>query len=564
MIGVIAKPDQNAIVEEFFELFKTPWEVYQPGRVYDVVVATADQIPQPAPKVFISYGATPKNVDGPSLVPDQCHPGGMVAQQDGSVPIYAGLLSFKAIAPATVCLTADIGAVGIRPGAGDASVVRVGYDLFEEVRFLLSTGQPVANADVPTLDLHIDMLRNWILAAGIPLLEVLPSPAGYGFGVCLTHDIDFVGIRRHKLDHTMWGFLYRSTIGAVYNAGRGRIPVRRLLKMWRAVASLPLVYLGWVKDFWEPFAWYLKAEANLPSTYYLIPFKGRPGDQVSSSNAARRATAYDVSDVQDWAARLLDAGCEVGVHGIDAWRSIDKGRDELARISAVTGQEHLGIRMHWLLRNAGTAAILDHSGYLYDSTIGYNDTIGYHAGTGQVFRPLGARTLLELPMHIQDGALFYPQKLDLSESEAENRCERLIENARRFGGVLTVLWHDRSHGPERYWGDFYVRLVDALRSSNAWFGTGSQVVRWFGRRRDVRFERVEDRSGTRVVVRDPGEEIFPQLCVRVHRPPSGGASADAARTAIDRPWNGVSALELDAGLWPVSGLSEPLAAMASR
>src|SRR5439155_671266 len=113
---------------------------------------------------------------------------------------------------------------------------------------------------------------------------------------------------------------------------------------------------------------------------------------------------------------------------------------------------------------------------------GYNETIGYRNGTTQVFNPPGATTLLELPLHIQDGALFYPNRLDLSESEAEKRCRALIDNARQFGGVLTVLWHDRSHGPERFWGDFYIRLVQALKSSKGWFATAGRVVSWFRKR----------------------------------------------------------------------------------
>jgi len=44
-------------------------------------------------------------------------------------------------------------------------------------------------------------------------------------------------------------------------------------------------------------------------------------------------------------------GCELGVHGIDAWHSVEKGRDELARIAAVTGESRIGIRIHWLLRD---------------------------------------------------------------------------------------------------------------------------------------------------------------------------------------------------------------------
>ena len=88
---------------------------------------------------------------------------------------------------------------------------------------------------------------------------------------------------------------------------------------------LPFVLLGWAKDFWEPFEWYLKVEADLPATYFLIPFKGRPGERTFASQA-RRATKYDVSDLNGWPAKLTGAGCELGVHGIDAWHSVDQAR----------------------------------------------------------------------------------------------------------------------------------------------------------------------------------------------------------------------------------------------
>src|SRR5438034_4827601 len=85
-------------------------------------------------------------------------------------------------------------------------MLRLGYSLFREVEYLLSVGQPPENAHTPTLDMHIMMLRDWILDAGITLLEIPPSPSGHRFAVCLTHDVDFLRIRDHKFDHTMWGF----------------------------------------------------------------------------------------------------------------------------------------------------------------------------------------------------------------------------------------------------------------------------------------------------------------------------------------------------------------------
>lgn len=515
MIGVIAKPGQEAVVEEFFELFKTPWEFYRPGLAYDVVVATGDAVPSPMPPLFVTYGAAP-----------------------GAVP--------------------DLGAVAVKSRSGHVTTVRVGFDLFEEVRNLLSAGQSVDQAHVPTLDLLIATLRGWILGEGLPLVEIPPSPAGHDFAVCLTHDIDFVGIGRHAFDHTMWGFLYRSTVGGIYNVLRRRLSIARLWRMWRAAASLPFVYAGWLPDFWEPFEWYLATEKGLPATYFLIPFKHQPGETVGGRRYPRRAVAYDISDVRDSAARLVAAGCEVGVHGVDAWHSVEKGRAEMARIGEAIGAGPLGVRMHWLLRDHGTDAVLDRAGYTYDSTAGYNETVGYRAGTTQVFRPIGVRALLELPMHIQDGALFYPQRLDLTEPEAERRCQGVIDHAREHGGVLTVLWHDRSHGPERFWGEFYRRLVDGLRSTNAWFGTGSQVVAWFRARRAVRFARPEAADSGRVILRHQGEEIRPALRVRVHR-----RSVDRRHEVIDVPWNGVAPLELDPCPSVPSGRGAPLQAAAS-
>jgi peptidoglycan/xylan/chitin deacetylase (PgdA/CDA1 family) len=437
-------------------------------------------------------------------------------------------------------------------------VIRLGYDLFDEVGFLLFSGQPLEFAPIPTLDIHIRMLREWILQAGIPLLEIPPTPAHHSFIVCLTHDIDFVGIRHHRFDHSMWGFLYRSTIGAVRNLLRGRLSISQLFQSWRAVASLPFVYAGWARDFWEPFEWYLQVEKGLPATYFLIPFKRRPGEKVLGPHASRRATAYDVSDLPVWTEILLKQGCEIGVHGIDAWHSADKGHDELGRVAAVTHESSIGIRVHWLLRDANTPSALERAGYTYDSTFGYNETVGYRAGTSQVYRPLGAQALLELPLHIQDGALFYPKMLDLSEPEAQKRCEALIDTASNFGGVLTLLWHDRSHGPERFWGDFYVNLLQTLRSLDCWSGTAAQVVGWFGKRRQVRFEQVETSGGARTCLRYQGQDIQPPLTVRIYAPVRRRGDRESVREVeySDIPWNGNSVDAL--GLQMASGSSAAL------
>lgn len=206
--------------------------------------------------------------------------------------------------------------------------------------------------------------------------------------------------------------------------------------------------------------------------------------------------------------------------------------------------------MHWLLWDANSPSVLEQAGYAYDATCGYNETIGYRAGTGQVFALPASNGLLELPLHIQDGALFFPEYLDLSDTEATDRCTVLFEHATRYGGVLTLLWHDRSHAPERHWGGFYRAVVQKLKAMKCRFGTAAQVVGWFQNRRKVRFERVGHGSGEGIRVAFDGEKIEPPLRIRVYTPVPGSSQLRSAAKPefIDIPWDGASVEKLESEL----------------
>ena len=123
----------------------------------------------------------------------------------------------------------------------------------------------------------------------------------------------------------------------------------------------------------------------------------------------------------------------------------------------------------------------------------------------------------------------------------------MIDGAEKFGGVLTLLWHDRSHGPERFWGDFYARLVEKLRSMDVWFGSAGQVVDWFRKRREVAFGRGKSADGEeRVNIRSADENISPPLTLRVHYPAGvGPGAAGERRGSVDISWSGQAEIELE-------------------
>ena len=514
MIGVVANPRHEVAVKEFFELFKTPWEFHQSDRQYTVLLCDRLDLRTTAQLVLVFSSLEDSTVN----VATSCRGsiGGFVTYKSLRIPIYGNKITFPEQDDDVLVDEESEESMVCRYRSSDTVVVRVGYDLFHEIHTLLTAGQPAANASVPTLELHVELLRNLITAAGVRLIEIPPVPEGYKFIACLTHDVDHPAIRNHRFDRTMFGFLYRATVLSLLNAFRGRLSVRQMFTNWVAVLRLPFVHLGLAKDFWQPFDRYQQMEGGPCSTFFVIPFEGDPGRCDAGQAPRLRASAYGASDVAAQINTLRSAGCEIGLHGIDAWRDATKGHTELAEIRRIAGTREVGVRMHWLYFDEHSPATLEKAGADYDSTVGYNEAVGYRAGTTQVYKPIGTARLLELPLHIMDTALFFPGRLHLSAGDANALVDEIINNAVRLGGVVTVNWHDRSTQPERLWGDFYVQLIDKLKNRGAWFATAKQTVTWFRKRRSASFD-VERQSET-LVVRDNSAQHteVPALLVRVH------------------------------------------------
>ena len=166
-------------------------------------------------------------------------------------------------------------------------------------------------------------------------------------------------------------------------------------------------------------------------------------------------------------------GSELAVHGIDAWRDADAGRAEMRQLTALTGQETAGVRMHWLYFDADSPRRLEAAGFDYDSTWGYNDAVGYRAGTSQVFRLPASENLMELPLSIMDSALFYrPGWVWL----ARRRCDSvfsIVANARRFGGHARHQLARPQPGPRAALGPLlrHAARETSHQDDRVWFAT---------------------------------------------------------------------------------------------
>lgn len=549
MIGVLSKDREARAVEEFFQLFKTPWEFWTPNKKYDVVLASGDEIPRnlSAGALIIYQSQAIRFDDQIAVLAESRKKSAWVEWQGAQFPLYGDVLAFESAGRPVARLKQASSVVASFVSDGERPTARIGFDLFSEVAFLLSEGQPAENAPYPTLDIHISLLRSVLVTLGVPFVEVPPVPPGFDFMACLTHDVDFVGIRDHKCDHTMWGFLYRSTVGSLRKALSGRLSWLKCAQNWLAALSLPLVHLGLRKDFWLEFDRYTKMEKKFGSTFFFLPFKDVPGTLGETPAPSRRAAKYDVVGIKQEVAQLMRDGCEVGLHGIDAWQSVPRAQSEQGRIREVTGQSDVGIRMHWLYWKESSPAILEEAGFTYDSTFGYNDAVGFRAGTTQPFCPLNAEHLLELPLNIQDSALFYRDRMMLSEAEAMDACKEVINTISSAGGALTVNWHTRSLSPERLWGEFYAELLEEIQKRRVWFGTARDIVAWFRKRRALRFDSVQfEESGLRVAMSSPDGPPDQPFTLRIHHPRFASGESEGTSNMLahkDTEWRGEEAFE---------------------
>src|SRR4051812_31132141 len=114
MIGVIPKPNQVAVVEEFFQLFKTPWEFYKKGHTYDVVLCPPGEIPEVEAGLLVIHGCATASHDTRAGIRAGCKVRDVTAQSGGDrFPIYGETLLFEQTNLVSSCIACDSGAAAV-------------------------------------------------------------------------------------------------------------------------------------------------------------------------------------------------------------------------------------------------------------------------------------------------------------------------------------------------------------------------------------------------------------------------------------------------------------------
>ncbi|MBD3233130.1 MAG: hypothetical protein GF315_05345 [candidate division Zixibacteria bacterium] len=195
---------------------------------------------------------------------------------------------------------------------------------------------------------------------------------------------------------------------------------------------------------------------------------------VCPRNRSRFDPKYEIGNqnLRNEMVRLKENQFEIGLHG--SYNSLLGDADievEKRYLEKNSGIEVQGHRAHYLRFDvASSYHKLIKAGFLYDSSIGYSETIGYRAGTGIPFRAFDIQKnrtlrLIEIPFAVMDGPLF----AEFSTIEAvREKLDSLIEETSNVHGMIGFLWHLRTAYSVDYpaWFDCYEYLLRRLNEKD--------------------------------------------------------------------------------------------------
>ena len=223
----------------------------------------------------------------------------------------------------------------------------------------------------------------------------------------------------------------------------------------------------------------LEDQYGFKSAFYFIPL-------TEKSNNAYDRHYINHQKISKIIQEIYSKGWEVGVHGsYDSYRNSVKLQNEKNKLEKILGDKVIGLRQHYLrFESSATWKVQYQAGFLYDTTLGYNEAIGFRAGIAFPFYPYDFETqsripILELPLTIMDGVLFDEEQLDVNA--ATERCTKLIKTTKEYNGLVTLLWHPHYWSETEHpdWRKTYENILEYLSKENVWVTSPREIAEWW-------------------------------------------------------------------------------------
>jgi peptidoglycan/xylan/chitin deacetylase (PgdA/CDA1 family) len=338
----------------------------------------------------------------------------------------------------------------------------------------------------PEIDRWAAEERRRLEGAGISLTPLWPD--GKAFALCLTHDVDLVSTSStpRQVLRSMQNSLERPRHGGLSQQllRLARPPVR-LARAARTGISLAPSATPTLERCVA-----MELEAGVTASYFFTVLPDR--------HVSRYDCLYGLNDpctfrgerhrIVDVIRQLSDDGFDVGLHG-SYHSALEPGllATQKATLERATGLEIKTTRqhfLHWDIRT--TPRLQDEAGLAADSTLGFNRSIGFRAGTSLPFHHFDLESnsmlqLIEVPLIIQDGPIFNPVALELDVELALELVHHLIDVIADAGGVATLSFHPNNLEHDDF-ATVYRSAIEYGLKRGGWAASVGTIQSWWRER----------------------------------------------------------------------------------
>ncbi|MEP7264838.1 MAG: hypothetical protein ABI772_10085 [Bacteroidota bacterium] len=289
-------------------------------------------------------------------------------------------------------------------------------------------------------------------------------PGERKFAFCLTHDLDVISANDYRQLHRRYQKYFDSEPTL---SGKFRHAPYLLYTLLKSLLKPVHNDKLWQFEKWTD----LERTFGFRSTYYIY---------AADKNLHKFDCDYRFNDaivyrgvkmkVSDYIVKVAEEGNEIGLHGsYNTFNDADLFISQLDNLKKITGSEITTTRQHFLHYDIyKTPAVHRKAGVKTDSTLGFNCASGFRAGTSMPY--FLAEGILEVPMHIMDGALFNENSHNFNETQAKTKVVEIIDSVEEVGGCLVINFHP-NYLDRTAWWNTYVFLLEELHSRNAWCGS---------------------------------------------------------------------------------------------
>lgn len=310
-----------------------------------------------------------------------------------------------------------------------------------------------ASFEVPVVNHLFDTLEKLIKQH----FPALPFGMGQNPVIELSHDVDYIA-KTVQLRLKQTAFNGFNTLKAINQ------PAECAYRARKTVAFLFSTPSYWCFDYWAR----LEKSHHQRSVFYVYVQTGKKDWQSWLLDPS-----YDLAShppLQHRLKQLLEEGFEVGLHGSFS-SAVDGSKlaREKNRLEEILGYQVTKVRQHWLRYEERITPFLHDNLFDLDSTLGWNDRMGFRSGCASRYRPYDHEHQAPFGYQVTPQIVMDSHVFDYGADDVERFSHRVLELLAGLGQFksahISLAWHQRVCSADYGWHLLYEKLLARLNRS---------------------------------------------------------------------------------------------------